>query len=326
MADKSWQLVADIGGTNARFGLVDTESQALQVVKRYSVSQHRQFQDALVHFVGDIAALKTWSRLPAQACLAVACPPIGDSIRFTNSSWVIDRHQVSAFLEVDRLEIINDFSAIGYATTGLGEGDWHQIGGVAPLPKYPVAILGPGTGLGVCAVIPTGAGFEIVEGEGGHGDFAPIDAQEVAVFEILSARFGRVSAERLLSGAGILNIYQALATLSGKGAVHSDPSEITSAAIDGVDSLSVRTLQLFCRVLGATAGNLALTLGAKGGVYIAGGIVPRFVRFLEQSEFRNRFESKGRFRAYLADIPARVITKDDLGLHGAAIKLRLTVG
>ncbi len=323
-SSKPWNLVADIGGTNARFGVQNYETSNLSDIKKYSVSEHAQFESALKHLLRDVADLGCWNPVPKAVCLAVACPAEAETVQFTNSPWTIERQAISKLLDGARVDFINDFGAVGYAVTDLKPGDWRQIGQGSATPGTPIAVLGPGTGLGVCSLIPAGAGFQVVQGEGGHVDFAPIDAREIAVLEILSSRFGRVSVERLLSGSGIVNIYQALAQLDKKDPVFETPAEITEAASKGTDTLSVESLQLFCRVLGAVAGNLALTLGAKGGVYIAGGIVPRFVDFFEQSDFRHRFESKGRFSNYLASIPTRLITKDDLGLAGAVKKLNLS--
>jgi glucokinase len=317
-----WNLVADIGGTNARFGVVDYTSGELARVERYSVSEHEAFQGALGQFLADVATEGGWRPLPSSACLAVACAVESDVVQFTNSPWRIDRTAVSRLLGEIAVDLINDFAAVGYAVTDLKPRDWHQIGGRAPQHGRPLVVLGPGTGLGVCSLVPIGAGYRVMEGEGGHVSFAPIDSHEIAVLEVLSRRFGRVSVERLLSGAGILNIYQALAQLTGKNATHATPAQVTEAAVKGVDTLAERSLHMFCRVLGSTAGDLALTLGAKGGVYIAGGILPRFIPFAEDSELRHRFEAKGRFRSYLAPIPLRVVTRDDLGLAGAVEYLR----
>ncbi len=323
MSLKLWNLVADIGGTNARFGLEDYASSSLQFVRIYSVSDHTQFIDALANFLRDVAAEDGWQPTPRAACLAVACPPDADVIQFTNSPWSINRTDVAELLQVAQIDIINDFAAVGHAVSGLKPQDWHQVGVGHPVIGKPIAILGAGTGLGVCSLIPVGTGYHVIEGEGGHVDFAPVDEHEAAVLRVLTARFGRVSVERLVSGAGILNIYKALAELAGKTPALESPAEITESALQGVDSLSVKSLQMFCRILGSTAGNLALTLGAKGGVYIAGGIVPRFIEFLEQSEFRRRFEAKGRLSSFLSDVPTRVVIKDDLGLFGAMKKLNL---
>ena len=228
-----------------------------------------------------------------SACLAVAGPVDGSVLKFTNSPWVIDASDIKAQLDEVPLHIINDFAAVGYATTALAPNDYLQLGGGVAHPAKPVAVLGPGTGLGVCAVVPCQGQFVVIEAEGGHADYAPVDAQEIAVLNILLQRFGRVSYERLLSGAGILSTYQALAELALREPAHERPEDVYQAAIDGSDTLAMRTLQLFCRILGSFAGNLALTLGARGGVFIAGGIAPKVLSILQQSEFRNRFESKG---------------------------------
>jgi len=320
---KLWNLIADIGGTNARFGLEDYASSQLQFVRHYSVSEFARFDQALSRFLAEVIEMGDWSASPRAACLAVASPVDGDVIQFTNSAWAINRQDIAVKIRAP-VSLINDFAAVGYAVSGLKPKDWHQVGPGTPVEGKPIAIVGPGTGLGVCSLIPVGTGYQVIEGEGGHVDFSPVDEQEAAVLHLLSRRFGRVSVERLLSGAGILNIYQAQAQLANKQPLHDSPAAVTESALNGVETLAVNSLAMFCRVLGGVAGNLALTLGAKGGVYIAGGIVPRIIDFLEQSEFRHRFEAKGRFRDYLGNIPVRVVLQQNLGLMGAIRKLNLS--
>ena len=320
-AEKPWQLVADVGGTNARFAVVDLERGSLCHVVYYSVEDYAIFADVLAEFSAHVSSAGSWAKTPQGACLAVAGPVDGSVLKFTNSPWEIDVNGIEAQLEGAPLHIINDFAAVGYATTRLSPDDYLQLGGGASNPAKPVAVLGPGTGLGVCAGVPCQEHKVVIEAEGGHADYAPVDAQEIAVLNILLQRFGRVSYERLLSGAGILSTYQALAELALREPVHERPEDVYQAAMDGSDTLAMRTLQLFCRILGSFAGNLALTLGARGGVFIAGGIAPKVLSILQQSEFRNRFESKGRLRGFLADIPVQVITAKDIGLKGAAAYL-----
>ncbi len=320
-AEKPWQLVADVGGTNARFAVVDLERGSLCHVVYYSVEDYAIFADVLAEFSAHVSSAGSWAKTPQGACLAVAGPVDGSVLKFTNSPWEIDVNGIKAQLDGAPLHIINDFAAVGYATTRLSPDDYLQLGGGAGNPAKPVAVLGPGTGLGVCAVVPCQEHKVVIEAEGGHADYAPVDAQEIAVLNILLQRFGRVSYERLLSGAGILSTYQALAELALREPVHERPEDVYQAAMDGSDTLAMRTLQLFCRILGSFAGNLALTLGARGGVFIAGGIAPKVLSILQQSEFRNRFESKGRLRGFLADIPVQVITAKDIGLKGAAAYL-----
>ena len=320
---KRWNLVADIGGTNARLGLNDYSGSRLPVVKRYSVAQHKAFPDVLRHFLNDISSTGDWSPFPESACLAVACAVESDAIRLTNSPWTIERQLTSQMLGDVPVTLINDFAAVGYAVTDLNPRDWREIGKGVPVPGRPVVVLGPGTGLGVCSLVPSGAGYIVIEGEGGHVDFAPVDDREQAVLQILAKQFGRVSVERLLSGSGIVNIYRSLAEVDGRRADFDTPLQITDAAIAGEDPLASDSVAMFCAVLGSFAGNLALTLGARGGVYIAGGILPKLVDVAAGSELRERFDAKGRFRTYLENIPVRVVVKEDLGLMGAAKKLSL---
>jgi len=331
-AMKSWHLVADIGGSNARFAVADTVDDALHDSRTYAVSGYPTLSDALSEFVKEMAGLG-WASRPNAACLALACPVERDVVAFTNSDWVADRQALSAQLQGCPVELINDFAAVGYAVTALDASDWVQLGGEKGKANRPIAVLGPGTGLGVCSVIQNPSGTFVIEGEGGHADIAPVTDREVLVLRHMRARFGRVSIERALSGEGLLNIFDALAeeTLpavssdeASRGSRHyEDPARLTEAALGGTDPLAVATVETFCEMLGAAAGNLALTLGAKGGVYIAGGIPPKILPLLSSSQIRNRFEDKGRFREYLAEIPLRVVTKDDLGLTGAARYLRL---
>ncbi|MEM6773289.1 MAG: glucokinase [Pseudomonadota bacterium] len=318
--NKAWNLVADIGGTNARFALEQSGEAELMCLRTYSVSDHGSFSEALEAYL-DEAAVQGRGPLPEAACLGVASPVDASIIQFTNSPWSLDREALSRRLGTP-VHLINDFAAVGYGVAELRREHWFSLGGGEPDGDRPIAVLGAGTGLGVCTLLPVNGRYHVIEGEGGHVDFAPVDAQELAVLQILMARFGRVSVERILSGAGIVNVYEALAELAGRDPLHSTAAGITDAALAGVESMAVRSLEMFCRILGSTAGNLALTLGARGGVYIAGGIAPRFRDFLARSEFRARFEAKGRFSAYLRDIPVRLVIRENLGLEGAVSLLR----
>lgn len=318
----NWHLVADIGGTNARFAKKTSGSNTLFDIATITVADHAHFTAALANYL-DHNTGKEWAPLPECACFAVACRVDHEEISFTNSLWSFTRAEVRQLLKGASLDLINDFAANGYGIAELGPDDWQQVGGAEALVNKPAVILGPGTGLGVSIVVPVANGFVVVDGEGGHVDFAPIDAEEYRVFEILSGRFGRVSVERLLCGAGLVNIYLALAESNGGKMPYASAKAISAAGRDGTDALAVATLHLFCRVLGSVAGNLALTAGARGGVYITGGIVPGMLDFVRASDFRARFENKGRFHDYLASIPVRVVTRQDLGLVGAANWLTL---
>lgn len=325
MTQCAWNIVADIGGTNARFAVAEKQTGALHCVSRYTVAEHTHFSDALVQFMTDVKLSERWAPGPDAACFALACPVSGERIRFTNSPWHIDRHEIRELLGSASVTLINDFAAVGYGVTELTVDDWVDVSAGVAVPDAPIVVLGPGTGLGVCTVVPNGSSFQVLAGEGGHVDFCAVDETDIQVLQYLMARFDRVSVERVLSGSGIENIYQALSACAGKPPLLQSAADIAAAATEGSDSLAVDTLDLFCRCLGSVAGNLALTLGARGGIYIAGGIVPRFVDFFLASGFRRRFLAKGRFEAYLSEIPVRLILKQDLGLVGAAKRLSLLV-
>ena len=318
----AWRLVADVGGTNARFAVASDEG-SISLATRYSVDQYPSIEQALSAFLDEVLA-HGYGDTPDAACFALAGPIEGDEVRFTNSTWVASRSRLSRALGGSAVVFLNDFAAIGHAIPHLESTDWVQMGGGASRVDYPIVVLGPGTGLGVCTLVGTKHGVTVIEGEGGHADFAPTNKEEALVLDVLSARFGRVSIERLLSGDGLLNIYGALMELerlsSGQsgGSVVADPSDVSALALAGSDPVAVRALTMFCNILGSVAGNLALTLGAKAGVYIAGGIPGRILSFLETSDIRARFEAKGRFQSYLQNIPLRVVIKEDLGLLGAA--------
>lgn len=314
-----WNLVADVGGTNARFAVAVAGNIELQCMRRFSVAEYENFSDAFYAYLREVRR-PGFAPRPDAACLAVASVVGGEAIQFTNSAWSLDRKALSEHLGTP-IQLINDFVAVGYGITRLSPADWFELRGGDVAAGHPIAVLGAGTGLGMCILVPVDAGYQIIDGEGGHVDFAPVDAREIAVLQCLDARFGRVSVERLLSGPGILNIYSALAEMSDQAPAFAEPAAITAAALKGDDSLAVEALQMFCRILGSTAGNLALTAGARGGVYIAGGIAPRIWRFLTASEFSARFEAKGRFSDYVRDIPVRLVTREHIGLEGALVCL-----
>lgn len=319
---KNWNLVADIGGTNARFAVQDLDSDELNKVIVLSVAEHPTFMGALKHLLGQLRLDNHWTPFPLQACLAVACPVDRELISFTNSDWKFTRSDLAEALNNIPVQVINDFSAVAWSIPELKPFEWHQIGGLNPKPDKPIAILGPGTGLGVCTLVPIEGGYKVVDGEGGHIDFAPVNSREVDILVELHKRYKRVSVERLLSGSGIVNIYQSLCAIENMLVSYQSPHEITEAAIETEDEIAIEALSIFCQILGSTASNLALISNAKGGVYIAGGIVLRFLEFIQSSKFRSRFEDKGRFRKYVETIPVRVILKKHLGLHGALQKIK----
>jgi glucokinase len=253
--------------------------------------------------------------------LAVASPITGDQVTFTNHPWTFSIEAVRKRFGLRRLRVINDFAANAVAIPHLAGADRLQIGSGTPVPNAPIAVIGPGTGLGVSMLMPVAEGWTPIEGEGGHVTLAPADDEESAVLELLRKRYDHVSAERLLSGAGLVNLYNALCEIAAIPAASFTPPQITDPRIWEEDSRAREATAMFCAMLGTVAGNLALTVGARGGVYIAGGIVPRLSSFFAQSSFRKRFEAKGRLRWYVAAIPTYIIMRPLPALLGAAALL-----
>jgi glucokinase len=263
---------------------------------------------------------------PRTCALGVATAVTGDEVRFTNSHWAFSTEDLRRRLGVARLLVLNDFSALALSLPALAEHERRQVGGDAPVPGAPIALIGPGTGLGVSGLLPTpdGRGYLPVGGEGGHATLGSFDVEEMQVLAHLHRRFGHVSAERALSGPGLENLYSALAAVRGVNVPSMAAAAVVEGALEREDVLCCAALAMFCSLLGNAAGNLALTLGARGGVYIGGGIVPRLGGWFDRTPFRERFEAKGRFRAYLQPIPAYVIQAEvSPALLGAARALDL---
>jgi len=319
--DKVWNLVADIGGTNARFSaMVDGQLES-QFQYLHSVDEYPKFEDLICILLQEIATETGWHNPPNRVCFAVACPADTEIIAFTNSHWTFTKTSLKKDLGCTHLSIINDFEAVAHGITELSDTNLVQVGGLEPVAHKAKGILGAGTGLGVAGLVPLDDGYLVLDTEGGHADYSPINDLQSAVVNCLRARFGRVSLERLLSGKGLLNIYSALCSIEGVPMVFSTPAEITAAALNNADFKALQTLNMFCEGIGAAAGNLALTFGAKGGIYIAGGVIPRFQEFFINSGFREKFEDKGRFVSYLKPIPVYIVVHENLGLLGTAKKL-----
>jgi glucokinase len=306
--DEVW-LVGDIGATNARFGLISPQ-RALLHSRTLLCTDYPTIADALTFYLGERGDLP----MPRRGAIAIASAIAGDRITMTNHPWSFSRAALCAHFGFERLEIINDFTAVALALPYLCEADRFAIGGGSPVAGTPLGVLGAGSGLGVSGLIPAGTRWIALTGEGGHATMAPADERESAIIAQLRRHFDHVSAERLLSGPGLVNIYTSLAALGGIAARAYSAAEITEAA----DPLCREATNLFCAMLGTVAGNLALTLGARGGVYIAGGIVPRLGHSVAASPFRERFEAKGRMRPYLAAIPTYVITHPAPAFIGCA--------
>jgi glucokinase len=310
-------LIGDIGATNARFALVFPGGKTMPI-RVCALDDYPSLASALDAYLAE----QSPTTRPAEAVLAVASPITGDEITLTNHAWTFSIEDLRRHLKLRRLHVINDFAANAAAIPFLGDDDRIQIGAGTPAEGAPVGIIGPGTGLGVGGLASAHGGAVTIAAEGGHVTMAPATAQESAILDLMRKRFDHVSAERLLSGPGLVNLYNALCELSGVPAASYTPDQITSPRIWNDDPRAREATTIFCAMLGTVAGNLALTLGARGGIYIAGGIVPKLGATFAQSEFRARFEAKGRMRSYLAAIPTYVIMRPYPGLLGAAAMLR----
>jgi glucokinase len=318
-------LVADIGGTHARFALAHASGGGIDVEKPsiWLTSMHESLIAALETFLAE----KGRPRIDAVAVCA-AGPVQGEgetaSISMTNCPWHVSVAALSQATGVAHPVLMNDFAALARAVPELKPHELHRVGGGAPDAHAPIGILGPGTGLGVASLVPDAAGRYIpLAGEGGHVDLAPTDQREISIVYQLMQEYGRVSAERVLSGPGLVSLYMALGALGGS-AERARPTgmDVSNWARLGKSPVAKEAVSLFCGWLGSVAGNLALTLGAKGGIFIGGGIVPGWVSdgtgLFDETLFRHRFEAKGRFKSYLAPIPVNVIMREDAALLGLA--------
>ena len=292
-------LLADIGGTNARFALLDDGT-----------------VDAIAHM-----AVSDFGKLPEAGTIHAAILAIPGAIEnghsaLTNNPWVIDAAELRALFGFSTVRLINDFEAVGWSLPRLSPDTLLQIGGRRSVKGAPLAALGPGTGLGMTANIPHATGHLVLSSEGGHSTLAGYSLREDAVIAYLRQRFGHVSAERVLSGHGLENLHEALAALDNVMLPRRSAAEITRAGIEGTCSTSRAAIDMFCAMLGTVAGNLALTLGARGGIFIAGGILRHVPEYFVSSPFRARFEGKGRFHNYLEPIPAYLILDEDVAFVG----------
>ncbi|NML59513.1 glucokinase [Massilia sp. RP-1-19] len=312
-------LLADIGGTNARFAL-ETAPGRFDCVRVLPCTRYPTLQDAMRSYLADPAVAA--HGMPEAAAIAVANPVNGDLVRMTNHHWQFSIEAVRQEFGLARLGVINDFKALALALPLLGPEHKRQVGGGVAASGV-IGLLGAGTGLGVSGLVPSGDGWNALDSEGGHATFSPANEREIDVLRFAWKAFPHVSAERLMSGGGLELVYRALAARAGHPASR-PAAEIIALALDGTCELCVETVECFCEMLGTVAANLAVTLGAMGGIYIGGGIVPRLGAAFDASGFRRRFEEKGRFAAYLSRIPTYVITADYPCFPGVAAWLRET--
>ena len=309
------RLVADIGGTNARFAL-ETAPQVIEKAEVLPCKDYDTVVDAAKTYLERAGSPKV-----LHAAFVIANPILGDWVQMTNHHWAFSIETTRQALGFETLILLNDFTAQALAVTKTDKKDLIQIGGQKPIEFAPKAVIGPGTGLGVSGLVHSAAGWVALAGEGGHTSFPPFDDMEVLIWQYAKNKYGHVSAERFLSGAGLSLIYEALAKRDNIKQCRLKPSEITDKALSGTSPICRQTLDLFCAMLGTVASNLALSLGARGGVYLCGGIIPRVLDYFKTSPFRSRFENKGRFEAYLAAIPVYVVLSEFPGIVGAAVAL-----
>jgi glucokinase len=310
-------LVAiDIGGTHARFALAEVRDgrvTSLGDATTLRTADHASFQTAWQEFA------RIAGPLPRAAAIAIAGPVSGDTIKFTNNPWIIRPALIDEKLGVDAHILINDFGAVAHAVAQANAEHFaHLCGPEAPLPETgTISVVGPGTGLGVAHLWQNGNDYHVQPTEGGHIDFAPLDTIEDAILARLRKRYRRVSVERIVSGPGLVDIYEALAAIEGRAVAATDDKTLWAAGMSGEDSLAAAAVDRFCLSLGSIAGDIALTQGATALV-IAGGLGLRIKDILLQSGFAERFCAKGRFEALMAAIPVKLITHPQPGLFGAA--------
>ncbi|MDF0605145.1 glucokinase [Neisseriaceae bacterium TC5R-5] len=309
------RLLADIGGSNARFAL-ESAPGVQERVAVLATSAYPSLLEAVQAYLAQVDAPAL-----AHAAFGIATPIAGDWVQMSNHHWAFSIAALQQQLGLTTLLVINDFSALALALPQLTAAELQQVGGGLAQAGAPLALLGPGTGLGMAGLLPHASGPLVLSGEGGHAALAPFDEREGFIWAYAQQRFGHVSAERVLSGAGLVLIYQALAARAGVVAQEFAASEISRRGLADECAVCRETLEVFCAILGGVAANQALILGARGGVYIGGGIVPRLGDFFARSAFRQRFEEKGRMSHYVKSIPTYLITHAYPALSGVAALL-----
>lgn len=313
------RLLADIGGTRARFALLN-ERGLPGKLRVLAVADHVGPVEAIAAYLEEVGQDQV-----SEAALAIAATVGDDIVQLTNADWTFSRREIAARLGLSRLLLLNDFTALALSLPHLADTELRQVGRGSALPLAPKGVLGPGTGLGVSGLLTDRGRWQPLAGEGGHVSLAPADQREAAILALAwraaqNTSAPHVSAERLVSGSGLPLLHRLVAEVDGMAFQALSAAEIVAHALGG-DALCRAVIDTFCAMLGTLAGNLALTLGARGGIYIGGGIVPRLGGLFDQSAFRERFEAKGRFATYLASIPTYVMLSPAPALVGAAYAL-----
>jgi glucokinase len=324
-------LAGDVGGTNCRMALFRSGVKAFE--RTYPSQQQPGLEVAVERFLEEARKALGPETKPQRACFGVAGPVEGDTSKVTNLPWFIDARKLEQRLKIPKVALLNDFQAAALGVTVLNDQDLVSLGGGTRNPNGPCVVTGAGTGLGEAFLVwtPGENRYQVIPSEGGHVDFTPRTPLENGLLYYLSGRYGRVSFERVLSGAGIADIFNFLASEPScrslitdetrAAVVTEDPAAVvTRQAVAGKDPVCVIAINTFVSVLGGLAGNLALTTLATGGVFIAGGIAPRIVQFLQRGPFRESFEAKGRMQPLVAKIPAFLVVNPDLGLLGSYVQ------
>lgn len=320
LAVDGYAVVADIGGTNARFCRINLATFELDCIQIFACADYPTLTAVM-------EAYRDQQGLPLEhVAIAIACPVEADDVDMTNHHWRFSVRAVRKSMQLKTFLVLNDFAAAAMSLVTLEADELKQIGGGKIQANAPKAVVGAGTGLGVGHLItlPDGSVMPL-PGEGGHMDWAPVNEKEWAIHRFIANRFGRVSAERVLSGPGLETVYLALADYHGRNVTPLSAAEIGQRALSGIDSLAVETVNQFFASLGSFAGNLALSMNTYGGVFIAGGVVPKLMGLMATSNFRARFEHKGRFCKVCEVIPCFVITAEYAGLRGVGQYLKQTL-
>jgi glucokinase len=316
-------LVADIGGTNARFGLVEYDPAKSQASGKVNYTAQQQITLKCADYPDMASMIKACCvelgiTMPAHGCLAIAGPIEHGQASMTNLNWKFSINSLRDQLGMETLHVINDFASLAYAVPFLDADELVTLYAAKANPEAPIVVMGPGTGFGMAGLIPENGNWKIIPTEGGHASFAPTNEQEIAIKSYLLKEQGHVSVENILSGAGLVNLYRALAHNTGVEAKAYSPADVGTKGLNNEDSLCRKAVAIFCEVLGEVAGDKALSWGAKGGVVIGGGITPKLVNILHETHFQERYINKGPMTKYVSDIPIRLIVNDKAALVGSA--------
>jgi glucokinase len=310
MSVNGCKFVADVGGTNIRIALV--ENGRISRIEKYLCKEFASIDEAILRFQQAVDRHEF-----SAACIGIACPVDGDFVEMTNHTWAFSVSQLKRHLALENLYVINDFTAVAHSLPTLNHKQVIQIGPGSAQEHGNIAVFGPGTGLGVEHLTWAQSGWHTLGGEGGHVDFAPTDENDLIVWRYLLKRHGRASAEEVMSGRGILNMYRAFCEDAGLEPLLVTPSEVTDAGLSAREPMAIKAIDQYCQIMGSFAGNLALNLNTTGGIFIGGGVTNRLQAHFMQSGFREKFEAKGDFSYYVKNIPTYLISEPDHGLLGA---------